>query len=73
MRFASEGSPRSRGRCVRPASAPAIAFTRDRLAHYKCPTSVFVIPALPRNPTGKVLKRQLRASLFLTPAWPAWR
>jgi long-chain acyl-CoA synthetase len=37
-----------------------IAFTRDRLAHYKCPTSVDFIAELPRNPSGKVLKRQLR-------------
>jgi acyl-CoA synthetase (AMP-forming)/AMP-acid ligase II len=42
--------------------AALIAFSRDRLAHYKCPTSVTVTPALPRNPTGKILKRQLRAS-----------
>ena len=38
-----------------------IAFTRERLAHYKCPTSVEVVEALPRNPSGKVLKRELRA------------
>jgi hypothetical protein len=44
--------------------AALIAFTRDRLAHYKCPTSVSVVPALPRNPTGKVLKRQLRSSFI---------
>jgi acyl-CoA synthetase (AMP-forming)/AMP-acid ligase II len=42
--------------------AALIAFTRDRLAHYKSPTSVSVLPALPRNATGKVLKRQLRSS-----------
>ncbi|MGW2291622.1 long-chain-fatty-acid--CoA ligase [Streptomyces phaeochromogenes] len=40
--------------------AEFIAFTRDRLAHYKCPTSVSSIPTLPRNPTGKILKRELR-------------
>ena len=38
-----------------------IAFTRERLAHYKCPTAVEVVDALPRNPSGKVLKRDLRA------------
>lgn len=38
-----------------------ISFTRERLAHYKCPTAVQVIEALPRNPSGKVLKRELRA------------
>ena len=45
-----------------PDGAELIAFTRDRLAHYKCPTSVSFVLALPRNPTGKVLKRQLRSS-----------
>ncbi len=38
-----------------------IEATRDRLAHYKCPTSVDFTDALPRNPTGKILKRELRA------------
>ncbi|MDX2600345.1 long-chain-fatty-acid--CoA ligase [Streptomyces caniscabiei] len=42
--------------------ADIIAFTRRHLAHYKCPTSVSSIPALPRNPTGKILKRELRQS-----------
>jgi len=44
--------------------AALIAFTRDRLAHYKSPTSVSFVPALPRNPNGKVLKRQLRSSFM---------
>lgn len=38
-----------------------IAFCRDRLAHYKCPTSVDIIESLPRTPSGKVLKHMLRA------------
>jgi long-chain acyl-CoA synthetase len=38
-----------------------IEFARTRLAHYKCPTSVDVIDVLPRNPSGKILKRELRA------------
>lgn len=37
-----------------------IAHTRDRIARYKCPTSVEVVEVLPRNPSGKVLKRELR-------------
>jgi len=37
-----------------------IAFARARLAHYKCPTSVDFAAALPRNPSGKLLKRELR-------------
>jgi acyl-CoA synthetase (AMP-forming)/AMP-acid ligase II len=38
-----------------------IDFTRERLAHYKCPGTVDVVDALPRSPSGKVLKRTLRA------------
>jgi acyl-CoA synthetase (AMP-forming)/AMP-acid ligase II len=37
-----------------------IDFCRSRLAHFKCPTSVDQVDAIPRNPTGKVLKRELR-------------
>ena len=49
---------------ARPGAAPSeaelIAFTRDRLAHYKCPTSVVFVSALPRNASGKLLKAELR-------------
>ncbi len=38
-----------------------IAFARERLAHYKCPSSVEVVDALPRNASGKILKRDLKA------------
>jgi acyl-CoA synthetase (AMP-forming)/AMP-acid ligase II len=37
-----------------------IAWCRERLASYKCPTSVDRIEALPRNPSGKILKTELR-------------
>jgi long-chain acyl-CoA synthetase len=37
-----------------------IAFCRDRIAHYKCPTSIDFADVLPRNPSGKLLKRELR-------------
>ena len=40
--------------------ADLISFTRDRLAHYKCPTSVVIANELPRNASGKLLKRELR-------------
>jgi long-chain acyl-CoA synthetase len=45
--------------------ASIIAFARDRLAHYKSPTSVAFAEMLPRNASGKVLKRELRE--------PYWR
>jgi long-chain acyl-CoA synthetase len=38
-----------------------IEFCRDRIAGYKRPRSVDFVDALPRNPTGKILKRELRA------------
>jgi long-chain acyl-CoA synthetase len=41
--------------------AGVIAHCRATLAHYKCPTSVDAVAALPRNPSGKILKRELRA------------
>ena len=37
-----------------------IHFTREHLAHYKCPTSVVFADTLPRNASGKLLKRALR-------------
>src|SRR5882757_8318828 len=37
-----------------------IAFARERLAAYKCPKTVDVLDELPRNPTGKILKKDLR-------------
>jgi long-chain acyl-CoA synthetase len=40
--------------------AEIIAFTRSRLAHFKCPTGVDLVESLPRNATGKVLRRVLR-------------
>ena len=44
-----------------PDEAELIAWCRERLAHYKCPTSVDLTDVLPRNPSGKILKRDLRA------------
>lgn len=36
------------------------AFLTDRLARYKHPKAVEIVDALPRNPSGKVLKTELR-------------
>ena len=42
-----------------------IASARENLAGYKLPKSVDFADTLPRNPSGKLLKRELRA--------PYWR
>ncbi|MFT5604837.1 MAG: acyl-CoA synthetase (AMP-forming)/AMP-acid ligase II [Paracoccaceae bacterium] len=38
-----------------------VEFCRDKLAGYKIPRAVEYVDALPRNPTGKILKKDLRA------------
>ena len=44
------------------ASAEEVqAFVRDNLARYKVPREVAFLDELPRNPTGKILKRELRS------------
>ena len=40
--------------------AELIDFARSKIAGYKVPRSVDFIDALPRNPSGKILKRELR-------------
>jgi long-chain acyl-CoA synthetase len=43
------------------ASAQAIIdFCKERLAAYKYPRTVEIVEALPKGPTGKILKRELR-------------
>ena len=43
-----------------PDEADLIAYCRENLAHYKCPTSVDRMQMIPRNPSGKILKTELR-------------
>lgn len=38
-----------------------IGFARARIAGYKLPKSIDFVAALPRNPSGKILRRELRA------------
>jgi long-chain acyl-CoA synthetase len=41
-------------------AASIIAFAKTQLAGFKCPTTVDWVTELPRNPTGKILKKDLR-------------
>lgn len=43
-----------------PKQEDIIAWARARIAGYKTPKSVDFIQALPRNPSGKILRRELR-------------
>jgi long-chain acyl-CoA synthetase len=46
---------------------PALrTWCRDRLAGYKVPREIRIIEALPRNPTGKIMRRELHR--FIEPA-----
>jgi long-chain acyl-CoA synthetase len=47
-----------------------IDFAREHMAVYKAPRHIEFIAALPRNPAGKVLKRELRARAEATPTSP---
>jgi long-chain acyl-CoA synthetase len=37
-----------------------IAYARERVAGYKLPKSIDFVDSLPRNPSGKIVKRDLR-------------
>jgi acyl-CoA synthetase (AMP-forming)/AMP-acid ligase II len=42
-------------------AAELVEHCRGRLAKFKVPKDVVFVDALPRNPSGKVLKRELRS------------
>jgi fatty-acyl-CoA synthase len=44
-------------------------FCKEKMADYKCPRDIFFVSELPRNPTGKVLKKDLKLWDPSTP-WP---
>ena len=41
-----------------------IAETKNLIASYKCPSSINFITEMPRNPSGKILRRELRAPFW---------
>ena len=46
--------------------AKIIAFCKERLASFKAPKSIDFVDALPKNPQGKTLKRQIRSRYWDT-------
>ncbi|HEY3741995.1 MAG TPA: AMP-binding protein [Bryobacteraceae bacterium] len=50
--------------CRSPITAEELLqFGRARLASFKAPKQVYIVDHLPKNPTGKVLKRELRKQI----------
>jgi acyl-CoA synthetase (AMP-forming)/AMP-acid ligase II len=60
--------PHDFDRAGKPLEAELIAFCRQHLSPIKCPRTIDFEPALPRTPTGKLVKRHLRDRY-----WPAAR
>jgi acyl-CoA synthetase (AMP-forming)/AMP-acid ligase II len=46
-------------------TAELIGYARERLAGFKCPTGVTLVPSLPRNPTGRLRRASLRAPFWV--------
>ena len=45
---------------VQASGEDIIAFCRENIAHYKAPKSIEIVDDLPKNPQGKILKREIR-------------
>ena len=45
---------------IHTTSEEIIKFCKQHLAHYKVPKSVEIVVSLPKNPQGKIMKRELR-------------
>ena len=46
-----------------------LAHCREHLAGFKTPKRVFFVDSLPKNPSGKLLKRILRERFSLEQLW----
>ena len=46
-------------------TAELIGYARQRLAGFKCPAGVTLVPALPRNASGRLLRASLRAPFWV--------
>jgi len=47
---------------ARPSAADIIAWARRHIAAFKCPKSIQFVDDIPRNASGKILRRELRES-----------
>jgi long-chain acyl-CoA synthetase len=45
---------------AKPDPGAILVWARERIAGYKVPKTIDFVDALPRNPSGKILKRELR-------------
>ena len=62
MPAATGARPSGRSALVARVDEAALdAHCRERLAKYKTPKAFRLVPELPQDPSGKVLKRELRA------------
>lgn len=48
--------------------AAVVAYCRKHLAGYKVPKHVVIVDSLPKNPSGKILKRRLREQFSAEPS-----
>jgi long-chain acyl-CoA synthetase len=46
-------------------AAELIGYARERLAGFKCPTGVTLVPSLPRSAAGRLLRASLRAPFWV--------
>ena len=59
LRPAAAGLRRQASRARTSTAEEVQAFVKENLARYKAPRDVVFLDDLPRNPTGKILKREL--------------
>jgi acyl-CoA synthetase (AMP-forming)/AMP-acid ligase II len=51
---------------ARVAEEDIISFCREQIAHYKAPKSAEFVESLPKNPQGKILKKDIRVKYWET-------
>jgi long-chain acyl-CoA synthetase len=46
------------------AEEDIISFCKEQIAHYKAPKTVEFVESLPKNPQGKILKKEIRSKYW---------